>query len=801
MTVTHENRISLLTPEQVSLIARRLRKLVFPIGLVTVILSLVMGVATFLILTGLTPIVPTHNVVVTMLAINGVLVAVMICIIVWQIAELFLARKRQDAGSRLHIRIVGLFSVIAVIPAILLAIFASISLDRGLDHWFSSRTKSIINSAIDVANSYLSEHGQVIRADIVATANDLEANASQFQAYVNSITGLPSNIVESDPARFGPFLTVQASMRALPGAYLLDGQGKILSKASGDDEIPFIPPSREHLKAAEAGRIVLIPPGQTNQVRALKRIEKFDDAYLYLVRMVDPKVITHLRNTRENVIEYGQLDQRRTGVQIAFGLMYVAIALTLLLAALWLGLWFANRLVSPIRRLITAANVVSEGDLDVKVKVKKRDGDLGQLSSTFNTMVTVLKEQRNDLLNVNTLLNDRRRFMEAVLSGVSAGVIGVNVDGNITLVNRSAEKLLSVSEKDLLDQPLSNVLGDFSDLYLQAREQPDKFVQDQIMLVIAGVERNFAVRVTREQSGDEDHGYIITFDDITELVTAQRSSAWADVARRIAHEIKNPLTPIQLSAERIRRKYGKSITEDREIFEQCTDTIIRQVGDIGRMVDEFSSFARMPKPVMEQNDVRTVVRDAVTLFSVSEPEIDFPVELDADPIMTLCDQRLLSQAVTNLVKNATEAIAARTEQDPEQENFQGEVKTVVRSNDKNFIVEVIDNGIGLPAKHRNRLLEPYMTTREKGTGLGLAIVQKIAEQHGGTVQLEDASHFREVLNDNKVNKDNKDNKEGNDTGACVRMIIPIAAPMGSHGDTEPHDNSGLKTDEGIVSTA
>ena len=360
-----------------------------------------------------------------------------------------------------------------------------------------------------------------------------------------------------------------------------------------------------------------------------------------MIRPVNAHVLQQLRATRANVAEYQLLEQRRAGVQVAFGLMYVAIALTLLLSAIWIGMWFANRLVAPIRQLMGAAQQISEGNLDVEVDTKPADGDLAVLGSTFNTMTSELKSQRDALVGANTTLDERRRFMEAVLSGVTAGVVGVDPDGTITLVNRSAEDLLDVKEKTLTGKPLAEAVPEFGALMKRAQKQGKRLVTDQISLRRGGSERNFAVRVTSEGTAQQAQGYVVTFDDITELVSAQRSTAWADVARRIAHEIKNPLTPIQLSAERIRRKYGDSITKDRDVFEQCTDTIIRQVSDIGRMVDEFSAFARMPKPVMELHDIREIVREAVFLFQVSRPEITFELDLPEKPAIMLSDRRLL----------------------------------------------------------------------------------------------------------------------------------------------------------------
>jgi two-component system nitrogen regulation sensor histidine kinase NtrY len=716
------------------------RRLPFTLGLITMMLSLCSGLATYVILTGLTPIVPTHIVVVGMLLINLVLVLAMVGIIAWQVTGLWLARKRQAAGAQLHVRIVSLFSVIAVVPAILLAVFASISLDRGLDHWFSDRTKSIIQNSIDVATAYLQEHGQVIRTDTVGMAKDIDEAV---------------DLVKSRPDGFGNFLTAQAAIRALPMAYLIDGNGKILATAATLQDMPYRPPPKEALDLAKKGQVIVIAPGQTSVVGAIKSLDNFTDTFLYVLRPVNARVLQQLRETRANVAEYQLLEQRRAGVQVAFGLMYVAIALTLLLSAIWIGMWFANRLVAPIGQLMGAAQQISEGNLGVEVGVNPADGDLAVLGSTFNTMTSELKSQRDELVGANTALDERRRFMEAVLSGVTAGVVGVDTDGTITLVNRSAETLLGAKEKNLSGQPLAKAIPEFAPLLKRAQKQGRHLLTDQLAIRRRGEERNFAVRVTTEGAGHEAQGYVVTFDDITELVSAQRSTAWADVARRIAHEIKNPLTPIQLSAERIRRKYGDSITKDREVFEQCTDTIIRQVSDIGRMVDEFSAFARMPKPVMEENDVRDIVREAVFLFQVSRPEINFELDLPDKPVVTLSDRRLLTQAVTNLVKNASEAIDTALEAEPERTD-KGHITAKVRTKGDWLQIIVIDNGCGLPEENRHRLVEPYMTTRTKGTGLGLAIVQRITEQHGGKLTLADAPK-----------------RNGKQEGASVRMDLPI----------------------------
>jgi two-component system nitrogen regulation sensor histidine kinase NtrY len=413
--------------------------------------------------------------------------------------------------------------------------------------------------------------------------------------------------------------------------------------------------------------------------------------------------------------------------------MYALISLVLLLAAVWLGLNFANRLVAPIRRLITAADLVASGNLFVQVPVRRSEGDLGSLGDSFNTMTQELRSQRDDIVRARDQIDERRRFTEAVLAGVGAGVIGLSPEGRINILNRSAERLIGQSEETAIGVAVAEIIPEIAGLVEQAKEGIQR-VQGTVTLTRDGRERTINVRVTTEASPDAEHGYVITLDDITELVSAQRTSAWADVARRIAHEIKNPLTPIQLSAERLRRKFGKTLTEDRDIFEQCTDTIIRQVGDIGRMVDEFSSFARMPKPVVETQDLAETVRQAVFLMRVGNPEVTFESELPSGPVPAQFDRRLISQALTNLLKNSVEAISGA----PDSEPGKGRIFTRVSVAGEVAVIDITDNGAGLPKENRDRLLEPYVTTRDKGTGLGLAIVAKIFEDHGGRIELHDA---------------------------------------------------------------
>ncbi|MFO1099571.1 MAG: PAS domain-containing sensor histidine kinase [Xanthobacteraceae bacterium] len=689
------------------------------IGPIAVVVALVSALTTFLVLAGLTPIVPTHNVVVSLLLVNGVAVFLLLGIIgreVWQIMQ---ARRHGRAGAQLHVRIVRLFSVIAAAPAVLVAVVASVTLDRGLDRFFSERARVVIANSLLVTEAYLSEHAQTLRGEVQAMAFDIARARPLF---------------DQDRDRFRQFLTGQASLRGLPATMMIKPDGKVVEKADIKIERELSLPSAADL--ARIGevepQVVVHPDG--NYVSAVIKLRNFDDTYLYVARPLNPLVVAQLRDTQTSVSEYATLEARRLGVQIAFALMYTVIALTVLMSAVWIGFNFANRLVAPIRRLIAAANLVSTGNLQVQVPVQRSEGDLAQLGETFNKMTHELRTQHDDIVRARDLIDSRRRFMEAVLAGASAGVIGVDGEGRISILNRSAEELIASNEAELLGQPLAEVLPELASMLASARSS-QRLIQGQVSINRGGRERTVSVRVTTEQANAPEHGYVFTLDDITELVDAQRTSAWADIARRIAHEIKNPLTPIQLSAERLRRKYGRVLTTDRAVFEQCTDTIVRQVEDIRRMVDEFSRFARMPKPVMAAEDVADTVRQVVFLMRVGHGDIDIDSELPEDPMPACFDRRLISQALTNIVKNATEAISAV----PPGEIERGHI-CVSATRAGNFIhIDVVDNGIGLPKEQRRRLLEPYVTTREKGTGLGLAIVGKILEEHGGGIDLHDAA--------------------------------------------------------------
>jgi len=714
-------------------------------GLVIVVLSLVSGLATYLILTGLTPIAPRNDIVLGVLAVNILLIAAMCAVLGVQAVGLWRAWQNKVAGARIHVRIVGLFTIIAALPALLLAIAATTTFSRSLDTWFSSRTRTIVASSLDVANAYLAEHGQVIRTDVVNMAKDLDDVAAEKAVGASGI------------ARLQNVIMAQTGLRDLSFAAVIDARGQPVVLQQADSRVPFTPPGPEVMSRAAAGQVQLLMPRDTFRVGAVSRLAHLPDHFLYVARSVNPTVVGHLQRTQAAVDEYERLRRARGGPKLAHGVMYFMIAFTGMLAAIWVGLWFARHLVAPIRRLIGAAQRVAQGDLDVVLPLRRGEGDLRRLSRDFNNMTSELSRQRFALVSANEQLTERRRFMEAVLSGVSAGVVGLGPDNVIRLVNPSAEKLLGISATEVTGRALPEALPALAAALAGDGTGFKPRGPHDVALSVDGEDRRFSIRITGEQAGGGG-GSVITFDDITDLVVAQRSSAWADVARRIAHEIKNPLTPIQLSAERLRRKYAGSIQTDRETFEKLTDTIVRQVGDIKTMVDEFAAFARVPRPEIEISDLKPAVQEPVILFRESHPAITYTLTMPDGQVLAPIDRRLISQALTNLVKNATESVVSAGESADAAPDWTGAIETIIRPSGDKIDIEVIDNGLGLPRQQRARLLEPYVTTKgSKGTGLGLAIVQKIVEQHGGTLSLEDAPPG-----------------PGRTRGALVRLSLPVS---------------------------
>ena len=694
------------------------------LGPFAVAAALLVATTSFLIFADYTPIRATSSVVLGLFVANSITILTLLLLVVLEGWTLLVAWRAGVAGARLHIRIVGLFSIIAAVPVILMALVGSIALDRSLNPAFLQDVRGFVQNTIEAASRYREAQCRSLLQENRLTAQDLDS-AKAF--------------LTADRAILRDYFASRAKFLGFSAAALLKPDGTMIERANvggalGALGTAIVRPSAQDFASAKNNEpVCLLLDGEQTFV-ALRPVALFPDTYLYTARPVDSFSVEFPKQARQIVVRYDAFDRHRTSISIAFATMYVSIALIMLLAATWLGLAFANRLVDPIRRLISATDQVASGNLFTQVRIDRSEGDLAHLGETFNKMTSELRLQQNRLVAASNLIDERRIFTEAVLSGVPVAVVGVDAAGKITTLNPSAEHLVvpgGEGAHGFLGLPVEEIFPEIAGLLAEARDSQHKLVQGQRQLSRNGRERLFNVRVTSEPSQKSDRSVVVTLDDITDVLDAQRSAAWGDVARRIAHEIKNPLTPIQLSAERIKRKYGKLITVDREIFDQCTETIVRQVDDIKRMVDEFSSFARMPKASLERDDLAECVRRVVFLMRVAHPEITFEEHLSKTSLPMRFDRRLLSQALTNIIKNATEGIAAHEPGRPGRIRVDLTVGTEV-------VLDITDNGKGFPKEGRQRLLEPYMTTRAEGTGLGLPIVSKILEDHGGGLELLDA---------------------------------------------------------------
>ncbi len=695
------------------------------------------GIATYLALTGAPPFQSSPTAVLSLLNLDLVLLLALGALVAKRLLQVWAERRRGLAGSRLQIRLVVLFSLIAVLPTIIIAVFSYLFFTFGVESWFSDKVRTAISESLVVAEAYLHEHQQAIRADVLAMANDLNRDALKLQL---------------DPKNLEQVVSAQAAMRGLTEAMVFDRGGHVLARSSLSFTLGFEPVPDGAIRVADEGDVAIMTNDSDDRVRALVRLNQFGDVYLYVGRFIEPRVLNHIEETQRAAEQYEKSEGQRSGFQITFALIFMMVAMLFLVAAVAIGIHVATKLAVPISRLATAAEQVRGGDLAARVPEGGKDDELTSLSRAFNRMTNQIESQQRELTEANRQLDERRRFTETVLTGVSAGVIGLDRLGRVNLPNRSASALLGVDLDQSIGQDLAEVAPEMAALLDEAERRPERLAQSQVQLVHANSTRTLLVRIAAEHHDEEISGFVVTFDDITELLSAQRKAAWADIARRIAHEIKNPLTPIQLSAERLRRRYLKEIKQDPETFVICTDTIIRHVGDIGRMIDEFSSFARMPAPVLKPENLVEIVHRAVFLQRTAHPEIAFETNFPARPVAVSCDARLVGQAVVNIVKNAIEAIEARIAEhgaDPP-----GRILVSVTEADGPPAVVVEDNGKGLPEQGRERLTEPYVTTRAKGTGLGLAIVKKIMEDHQGDLVLED----------------------GEPLGARVRLVFATAEP-------------------------
>ncbi len=651
-------------------------------------------------------------------------------ILIHRLVRIARAWRASATGARIHVRFVTLFSLAALAPAIVVAAFLGFTFSQGVERWFSQRVESAIESAADVGRAYVDLASGGLSGEVQAMAEDLN---------------LARRGLIDDTVRYLTFLDVQRERRQLLSAYVIDSTGRILARAEPNGAIGYLPPSRAAYVTADQGEVSVRFDQDNDRLLALYQLSSYGDAYLFVSRAAEPGLVAQLRAFDQSVGEYRAARQQQDTLRGLFGLAYFSTALLVLLGAGWVGLTSANRVAEPIGRLVGAARRVASGDLKARVAVGEERDEVDALATAFNRMTAQLETQRNDLVAAQEDAETRRRFIETVLGGVSAGVVGLDRDGRITAANRSAALLLEHGDDHLVGRRLVDVATEFADLLNQPAPASETAPQ-RVDIMREGGSLNLSVRM----SPDADGGLVLTFDDMTKLISAQRQEAWKDVARRIAHEIKNPLTPIQLSAERLRKKYAGEITSDPDTFLKCTDTILRQVADIGRMVDEFSSFARMPTPRMAFADMSDIARSTVFGQRLAFADLRIDVEGVDQPIGLVCDERLIAQALLNLIKNAAESVQARRARDGEPK--EGFVKLRLRDLDFGVQFEVSDNGLGFPEKDRHRLIEPYVTTRTKGAGLGLAIVARVVEDHGGLIELDDAP--------------------GKTPGAIVRFVLP-----------------------------
>ncbi|MDH3262594.1 MAG: PAS domain-containing sensor histidine kinase [Paracoccaceae bacterium] len=692
-----------------------------------VLLGPALTVVTFLMLGPLEQGAATRALRLVLLA-DLVYILVVAALVAQRVARMIAARRARSAGSRLHLRLTGVFAGVALGPTILVAVFAAITLNFGLEGWFSDRVRAVVGNSLSAAQAYEDEHRRDLSTDAEALARYLET-ARRITPFIGE--GELRQLLTQGQTQI---------QRGLKEAFVIDGSAQIRARGERSYLFDFEPPAAAELERAAQGETVIIEDWDINEFRALVALEGYVDRFLYVSRSVDGEILSLLDETKETVNLYQQLESERGQLLFEFGLLYLGFALILILAAIWIGLWFAERLSRPVGRLAGAAQRVGGGDLDVQVPEEEGEDEIAMLGRVFNQMTRQLRGQRDALIETHRETEARRRQFDSVLSSVTAGVMGLDAEGRIDFVNRSACRLVGLDEQADHGRPLAEAVSEFGALFQRLREGPGETQQEEVRVSREGKLENLLVRMALRRNADERlEGYVVTFDDVTDLVSAQRMAAWGDVARRIAHEIKNPLTPIQLSAERLRRKFRPLVGAEAETLEQMTEVIVRQTNDLRRIVDEFSKFARMPEPERREEDLARIVRDAVLLQEGALGGVKLEADIAEGPLPAELDRTMISQALTNLIKNAGEAIESLQGKGA-PEGYEPELRVSLEARDGQAVIRVMDNGIGLP-EDRARLFEPYVTTREKGTGLGLPIVKKIIEEHGGTLTLTDAPPF------------------------------------------------------------
>ena len=660
------------------------------------------------------------------LLLDLIYVLLIVGIVLVRILYVLSQRRSRLAGSKLHFRLAGVFTTMSLLPTVTVAVFATVSINLGLETWFSDRVQSVVGTSLSAARSYANEQQVALIEDIKSIAEDLQTFRENRR------------LVEDDELRNKLALLQLELQRGLKEAFILNGSGDIELRGERSYLFDFERPDEQKIIDAISD-VVLIDDFNNNELRALIFLEGFGDRYLYVTREVDGTLFNLLDETQKTAVLYQQMESDRTAYLLNFAVLYFALALLLIVSSVLFALGFAERLSKPIGRLAAAAKRVGAGELTTQVIEDQGDDEIAQLGRYFNQMTKQLKSQRDALIENTDQIEERRRLFDSVLSSVTSGVVVLDPDGNVNFTNNSANKILNYNTEEIIQNKLNEIFPELNSLFQQLKRSEVNNIQSEIQLVRSGRLENFLVRMGTMNEDGRLKGYVVAFDDITNLVSAQRSAAWGDVARRIAHEIKNPLTPIQLSAERINRKFSPILQNDSDTLQQMVEVITRQTDDIRRIVDEFSKFARMPELKRNNEDLCALVKSVISLQQAGQPKVSINFFTPDSPIFISIDATLMNQAITNILKNAGEAIEARNLKN-ESPKEQGVINVLIRENTESVTLEISDNGVGLPPD-RSRLFEPYVTTREKGTGLGLAIVKKIIEEHGGVLKLEDAIPF------------------------------------------------------------
>ena len=675
------------------------------------------------------------------LLLDLIYVLLIVGVVLVRILYVLSERRSRLAGSKLHFRLAGVFTTMSLLPTITVAVFATVSINLGLEAWFSERVQSVVGTSLSAARAYADEQEIALAEDARSLADDLE----KFRK--NKI------FLEDDELR-NELASLQLELqRGLKEAFILNGSGDIELRGERSYLFDFEKPDKRDMDSA-VSQVVLIDDFINNELRALIFLNGFGDRYLYVTREVDGTLFNLLDETQKTAILYQQMESDRTAYLFNFAVLYFALALLLIVSSVLFALWFAERLSKPIGRLAAAAKRVGAGELTTQVIEDDGDDEIAQLGRYFNQMTKQLKSQRDTLVDNTEQIEERRRLFDSVLSSVTSGVIVLDPEGNVNFTNNSAKTLLSRDNKKVIKNKFTDIFPELNPLFKQLKTSGNSNMQSEIKLVRSGRLENFLVRLATMNEEERLKGYVVAFDDITDLASAQRSAAWGDVARRIAHEIKNPLTPIQLSAERIIRKFSPLLDNDAEELQQMVKVITRQTDDIRRIVDEFSKFARMPELKRKNEDLCALVSSIITLQRAGQPTVSINFSIPENPIVLSIDATLINQAITNILKNAGEAIETRKSKHARLK-AEGVINVQIKENAETIEIKISDNGIGLP-QDRSRLFEPYVTTREKGTGLGLAIVKKIVEEHGGVLKLEDSAPF----------------ENGNIIGALVSIDLP-----------------------------